>query len=199
MENSQKKLSLSDIHDLEYSDAPGDYFWIHPALIEGYKTSEAKKSAIQRQINISNNEESIDTPDTLLTDYLCKCLDQRKLLIDKGLFIPPKLTISIVEYIDALIYLVKDLQSSYACNILGATNYHDDDFFEPTYASVVLQRLKAAFISANTQEASLLVRDLILEIFHVGYPWGSTPRFKSFLKDDEIDFIETILNFDGLR
>lgn len=193
-------LSLSEIYKIEYEDEGlGDYRWTHPRNITGFDPSNARTLAVQRDLGEATGPESIeddfeDTPDTLITDYLAKCLELRSSYIKNGGNIPDQLSVTPLQYIDALLYLITELGSSYACHILGATHFHDDEFLTPRDAKPVLERLKMALQMCGDERILTLVRDLALEIFHLGYPWNSaTPRFHDVLTKEETEFLQDLL------
>jgi hypothetical protein len=189
------RLSLSEIYDLAYGNSDNEIFWIHPSKIDGYSAKDAREIVLKNNLRAADGIDDTDAPDILLTMYLCDCLNERNALIKEGKAVPTRLNISIFDYIDSLIYLIKELESSFALHILGATYYNDDGFFKPTDASSLLKQLKTALISASNREIEEMLETLVLEIFHVCYPWEAwPPRFESFLDADDLAFIREILS-----
>ena len=193
-------LSLSDIYKLEYEDQGiGDYRWIHPKAIVGFDKKNARALAMQRDLGEGDYENSAEaefeeTPDTLITDYLAKCLERRNACLKNGIPLSRHLNVTPLEYVDAILYLITDLGSSYACHILGATHFHDDNFLSSQDARPILERLRIALQTTTDKRISNLVRDLILEIFHLGYPWTSNvPRFDEVLMGEEKAFLASLL------
>lgn len=195
-------LSLDDIHKLEYEEQGlGIYRWMHPKMILGYDPANARALAIQRVVDSIDNagseteNEFEDTPDTLITDYLAKSLRQRKECIGKGNYLPDYWDVTPLEYIDALLYLTIDLGSSYACYNLGSMHYHGDDFLSPQDARPILERLRNALQTSVDLRTKELIRDLTLEIFHLGDPWDSdVPRFHEALTSEENEFLFSLLH-----
>lgn len=192
-------LSISDIYRLEYENhGLGEYCWIHPKAIVGLEPSNARAAALKRNADtVSQNHDEKDfeeTPDTLITDYLAKCLEQRKTYVENGHPVPPCLSVMPIEFIDALLYMILELGSSYACYILGSTDSHGDSFFSQKDAEPILTKLWIALTSCKDEREMNLVRDLTLEIFHLGYPWDSiVPRFADALTDEHTAFLQALL------
>ncbi|WEF34074.1 hypothetical protein [Pseudoduganella chitinolytica] len=193
-------ISLSEIRHIEYEEEGlGEYRWTHPQNISGYDLSHARTLAAQRDLGgtagaDSSEDDFEDTPDTLITDYLARCLELRNSYIKTGTTIPDQLAVTPLQYIDALLYLITALGSSYACHILGATHFHDDTFLTPRDAKPLLERLKSALRTSEDKRAWALIRDLALEIFHLGYPWTSAaPRFNDVLTKEENQFLQDLL------
>lgn len=195
-------LSLDDIYKLEYDDQGlGTYRWIHPKMILGYDSANARALATQRVLDSINNagseaqNEFQDTPDTLITEYLAKSLRQRRECIRKGSPLPSYWNVTPLEYIDALLYLIIELGSSYACYNLGSIHYHGDDFVSPQDARPILERLRNALQTSADLETKELIRDLTLEIFHLGDAWDSdVPRFHDALTSEENEFLCSLLH-----
>ncbi|MET1080002.1 MAG: hypothetical protein ABWY06_18465 [Pseudomonas sp.] len=192
-------LSLTDLYKLEYEEhAVGVYRWIHPAQIQGYNAEEVRKTAYQRYEESKDHDDPDkdfeETPDTLITDYLCACLDKRNALVADGLALPRELDISPDQYIDALIYLIARLGSNYACYRLGSTDYHTDNFILPEHAESILTQLREAWVNSADFREKDAFRSLMLEIFHLGYPWESPlPRFHDSLRSESNEFLIHLL------
>ena len=188
-------VSLAKIQLMEDSDPLGEcHFWIQPSQIIGYDRQEARVLAEARYEEGRADEEFNETPDTLITDYLCKCLDKREGFIKKNEEVPKLLRLSFFDYIDAVAFMASELHSSYAVSILGATHYHRDNFFQPELASAVLKRLCEVFRRCHGKYSENLIREFILELFHFGYPWEGPPRYVENL--NEIDML-LLINIKG--
>lgn len=185
-------LSLSQIKHAQ-DECIDIEMWVHPRDIVGYDVSDARRLAIARSEDFSDNEFE-DTPDTLITDYLRRCLDRRKELLDKGEEVPVGLQISPFDYIDALIYLVLELESSYACYGLGSVVYQGEEFITPQYVSDILKRLKNSFADVKNSRQADLLRAVTLEFFKLGYPWnGERPRYEEKITESDKLFLIDLL------
>jgi hypothetical protein len=186
-------LSISDIRRAQDECIDIDE-WVHPAEISGYDAASARVAAIERAQDLSPDSDFNDTPDTLITDHLRRCLDRRRELVSAGKQIPPGLQVSPFQYIDALIFLVLELESSYACYGLGSALYQQDEFLCGEHASEVLEKLRGALFKASNQHQWDMVRDIILEIFQLAYPWtGERIRFQEWLSESERSFLIDLL------
>lgn len=201
MKIKKHKLSLSNIYKLEYEEQGlGNYFWIYPGKIEGFNHDLARSIAQKRSDDAYLKDSASDmiasfgeAPDMLITDYLGKCLNKRMEFVRNGKEPPTELNITPVDYIEALLFLICNLGSAYACHILGATHFHNDDFFSAADAEWTLNRLRSAMDKCDGKHEKTIILELTCELFYIGHPWGeSDVRFGDILSKDSKQFLQQL-------
>lgn len=186
-------LSIADIQRSQDECIDLD-MWVHPNEVTGYDVQSARSAALERSRNSSPDDDFVDSPDTIISDYLKRCLDRRSELLMAGSTLPPGLQVSPLQYIDALTFMILELESAYACYGLGATVYQDDRFLGAEYAKEILERLRSALFSASNSHQWDMIRDLILEVFRISYPWsGKNIRYEECLDKSDRDFLTKLL------
>lgn len=187
------EYSISDLRRSQDECADIDV-WLHPSEVVGHDQTSACSTAMARAVDPSPDQDFIDTPDTLITDHLRRCLDRRRELLSAGKQLPPGLEVSPIQYIDALVFLVLQLESSYACYGLGSAAYQTDDFISAAHATEILERLQSALYRANNSHQWDMIRDITLEVFRLAYPWiGEEIRYSESLSEPQRDFLIDLL------
>jgi len=194
------KVKISALERMmDKASGGGRLAWIRPQDVS-YDASMAKRKAKARyESDPPGASDELEVPeDRVITNYLCECLDRRLFLRSKGEVLPPELDISFDLYVDAILFLIYEFEVPDAVNALGATCYHNDEFFAAGLANATLEELKTRYEHAPNRRVSDLLRTLLLELFHVGYPWVSSPRYEKEIGPSGVGFLKSLLQVEPL-
>ncbi|MBU2714347.1 hypothetical protein [Zooshikella harenae] len=180
-------MHLNDLINKLEQDGP--FEWVSPEMIEDFDFVKLKAKNELKWFQKSNPSEDIESPDEIITDYLCECLLERKFLIDNGRSLPLVLDIDAFMLVEAAIYLICKLGSSYAGTHLAGWR----DLLTSNKASGCLDLLAKAYTNSNSFVRDIL-RDFILELFRYGPLWTpSKGAFFNSLNDEQNSFLRLAL------
>ncbi|MCZ4279669.1 hypothetical protein O4H49_02690 [Kiloniella laminariae] len=170
----------------------GPYCWVSPEDVGGIDRQEVLANNRKRwflsvkEYRLLRDDEFArghDPADVSLTEYLTDCLLERESLTA----IPPELRITGRDYVEAVRYMICELGSSYASNMLQMYR----DLIDETNASACLVCLQEEFEPAEPFIKDIL-RDFILEVFQFGELWYEEGKYKNVLTDAQNRFLRKI-------
>lgn len=181
---------LMHLNDLENNiDADGPFKWIDPEVIEGIDSIGLKANNERKWFRKSVDAEDVEGADEIVTDYLCECLLEQRMLIDGEEAIPQKLDIDAVMLVKAGIYLMCDFGSSYAGTHLSSWR----ELLTTSNAATCLDLLASAYENSGSFVRDIL-RDFILELFRYGPMWEPQEGyFSKVLSDEQNSFLSLVL------
>lgn len=203
MKNSISTLSVKEIQSRVNNYGP--YEWVNPSEVSGFDAQqlfqELKRryfyshdemiAEIQRADNDDNDFYWTD-PASIITDYLASCLIQKKYYEQKNEAVPHGLSMSSFDFIEAVVFLITSLGSSYAATKLAG----DREAIQTDDVSACFERLKMIYEGTSELFVRQILNDFIIDFYQYGILWLDTSGLICYLTIEQINFLAYL---DGQR
>ncbi|MDM3872124.1 hypothetical protein QSV34_12280 [Porticoccus sp. W117] len=164
--------------------------WLRPIDVSGVDSESLLKLNEKKWFATGLRDDENETADEIITDYLRECLSRQDKLVSENKDIPKDAVIDAKMLVDAAIFLICFLGSSYAATLLSWSR----ELISPDNASDCLVDLSEAYANSQSFVRDIL-RDFILEIYRYGPLWGDEGReVFNTLNDDQQLFLKTVFD-----
>jgi hypothetical protein len=182
-------MHLNDLEKLVNSDE-GPFAWMRPDCVQGIDITAVKEMNELRWFQKLKLGDDDDTPDEIIADYLSRCLIRRHILMDDKEPLPSELEIDGVMLVNACIYLICELGSSYAAFRLSIYN----ELVTEDNVHTCLD-LAADAYENSTGFIRDILRDFILDMFRYGPLWQEEGGyFTDVLTPEQNDFLKRVFD-----
>lgn len=178
--NEKIDIKLLEVDPFNIFYEHGYYPWINPANIVGFNLAQEKE-----KIKVSffeKNTPEVEHVDQTIYDYISPCLSS-EISFSK---------ISIFQFIDATLYLIRELYSLYTAQLIhvDAELYLDMHLSDLPTAFNYLKRI----YEEETDEHTInILRVFICNIFQYGSEWGKDPNYRyNTLEKEDVFFLNYI-------
>ena len=187
------KIHIDEIRQRVTDHEDGPYDWVDPRNIAGLDLEDARRENKEEwfiqvtRAYVESIGEGEDTDDGVITDYLRDCINgQNSTCICQKKLVP----ITDFMFIDAAIFLIEEMGSSYAAVILIVyRKIVEKENLQACFDMVrqALERTREPFIID-------IWRDFMLDLFEFGPLWHAKTSPSRYLDKASVDFLQQILD-----